>query len=283
MQWVIIIFFVAFIYLIANWLYNKYAKYVVKERILYGTSYTSEDVYTDLTSGDYGLTGSTLMFYHLTEFLSTSKGYLLLFLGGALTTGLFSFIAGWMIKTHLVTAIFGGFITLSLATFSLIKRKKRRLRLIKDELPNALQLIAAIMESGMGFEASLSHVIAESDNSHPLYFELAIMNEAMQRGRRRQEALKLWAQRSGEDTVIEAVSGLVQAEQTGASFGSVLKHHAHKLMQENESEMLRNAEKLPIKMLIPMVLCTLIPLLLVSAGPAIITIFKMFKDIMGKA
>lgn len=283
MKWILIIFMAGLTYTVANWLYSLYAKSAIRERILYGTHYASDEVYTDLTAGDYGLTGSTLMFYHLTEFLSTSKGYLLLFLSGALITAILSFITGWMMKTLLITAIFGGLISLSLATFSLIKRKKRRLRLIKEELPNALQLIAAIMESGMGFEASLGHVIGESDKTHPLYFELAIMNEAMQRGRRRQEALKLWAQRSGEDTVIEAVSGLIQAEQTGASFGSVLKHHAHKLMQQNESEMLRNAEKLPIKMLIPMVICTLIPLLLISAGPAVITIFKMFKDIMGKA
>ena len=284
MQYLILIVLSVAVYFAFNWVYEKYAATKIRDRILYGTRFYSENENrADLTAGDYGLSGSSLFIYHTTEFLRTPKGYLILFITtGAIVTLLASTFDVYF-KSIWVTGILGGLIMLTITSFSIIRYKKQRKNLIREELPTALQLIAAIMESGMGFEASLNHVIDESDKTHPLYFELAVMNEAMQKGRRRQEALRLWAERSGEDSVIEAVSGLIQAEQTGASFGNVLKHHAKKLMQENESKMMQKAERLPVKMLLPMIICTLFPLLIVAAGPALLMVFKMFKDIMSKA
>jgi tight adherence protein C len=284
MQWLIFIFVITISYLVLRWVYQQYARSAIKERMLYGTNFEqapTEEV--NLMAADYGLAGSTLFFHHLTDFLASGKGYIAIFFIGAGSAWLISSLFKISVGSTNSTALLGGLFLLVITTVTLIRRERARKRAFKEELPSALQLVSAIMESGMGFESALNHVVEESDKKHPLYFELSIMNEAMQRGRRRGEALKLWADRSKEDSVIETASSLIQAEQTGGSFGTVLKHHAIRLMQDNEAEMMRNAERLPVKMLIPMVLCTLIPLLLVAAGPAFITIFKMFKDIMGKA
>ncbi len=284
MDILIILFVFSLGFVIIRWLYQQYARSAIKERMLYGANFARDEVEEiNLTASDYGLNGSTLFFHHLTSFLATGKGYVAIFLIGAGVTWLISSLFKVTFGTINSTALLGGLFLLVITTITLIKRERSRKRAFKEELPSALQLISAIMESGMGFESALNHVVEEADQKHPLYFEMAIMNEAMQRGRRRNEALKLWSDRSKEDSVIETASSLIQAEQTGSSFGAVLKHHAKKLMQDNESEMMRNAERLPIKMLIPMVLCTLIPLLIVAAGPAFITIFKMFTDIMSRA
>lgn len=284
MDILIILFVFSLGFVIIRWLYGQYARNAIKERMLYGTNFTLNEVEeVNLTASDYGLKGSTLFFHHLTSFLATGRGYIVIFLVGAGATWLISSLFKLQFGSVNTTALLGGLFLLVVTTITLIRRERARKRAFKEELPSALQLISAIMESGMGFESALNHVVEEADQKHPLYFEMAIMNEAMQRGRRRNEALKLWSDRSKEDSVIETASSLIQAEQTGSSFGTVLKHHAKKLMQDNEAEMMRNAERLPIKMLIPMVLCTLIPLLIVSAGPAFVTIFKMFSDLMGKA
>ena len=284
MQWLILLFVITIGYLTVRWIYQQYARSAIKERMLYGTNFEADTVEeVNLMALDYGLSGGSLFFHHLTNFLASGKGYIVVFLIGAGVTWLIAYTFKVYFSTINTTALFGGLLLLIITTVTLIRRERSRKQAFKDELPSALQMISAIMESGMGFESALNHVVEESDKKHPLYFEMSIMNEAMQRGRRRNEALKLWADRSKEDSVIETAASLIQAEQTGGSFGTVLKHHAKRLMQDNEADMMRRAERLPIKMLIPMVLCTLIPLLLVAAGPAFITIFKMFKDIMGRA
>jgi len=262
---------------------QSYIKNRLRQRLLFGTNPAQEASDANLSAGDYGLSGSARFFYHLSEYLSTSHGYLMLFVLGAILAAGSSVILNKAIQNIFVTALLGGSLLFLLAVFTLRSRKLKRLNLIKYELPNTLEMTAAIMESGLGFEAAIGHVIREADVKHPLYFDLAIMSEAMQRGRRRNEALRLWATRSQESSVADVAAAMIQADQTGASLGSVLKHHANTLLKENEAFLLRRAERLPIRMLAPMVLMILPSVLVVAAGPSVVRIFQIFKTLMEKA
>jgi len=262
---------------------QSYIKNRLRQRLLFGTNPAQEASDANLSAGDYGLSGSARFFYHLSEYLSTSHGYLMLFVLGAILAAGSSVILNKAIQNIFVTALLGGSLLFLLAVFTLRSRKLKRLNLIKYELPNTLEMTAAIMESGLGFEAAIGHVIREADIKHPLYFDLAIMSEAMQRGRRRNEALRLWATRSQESSVADVAAAMIQADQTGASLGSVLKHHANTLLKENEAFLLRRAERLPIRMLAPMVLMILPSVLVVAAGPSVVRIFQIFKTLMEKA
>jgi tight adherence protein C len=253
------------------------------ERMQFGMNIAVASSDPNLSAGDYGLTGSARFFYHLSMFLSSNQGYALLFGLGASIAALGNLLIKKSSADLLITAIAGGSLLLLFVTFLLRSRRNQRLNLIKYELPNALEMIAAIMESGLGFEAALGHVIRESDTKHPLYFDLAIMSEAMQRGRRRNEALRLWASRTSEPGVSDVAAGMIQADQTGASLGSVLTHHANTLLRENEAFLMRRAERLPVRMLAPMVLLILPSVLVVAAGPSISRILQIFKDIMERA
>lgn len=253
------------------------------DRLQFGMNAVADASDANLSAGDYGLTGSARFFYHLSVFLSSNQGYALLFGIGATTAVLGNFLIKKSSNEILIVALSGGSILLLLAVFLLRSRRNQRLNLIKYELPNALEMIAAIMESGLGFEAALGHVIRESDTKHPLYFDLAIMSEAMQRGRRRNEALRLWASRTSEPSVSDVAAGMIQADQTGASLGSVLTHHANTLMKENEAFLMRRAERLPVRMLAPMVLLILPSVLVVAAGPSVTRIFQIFKSLMERA
>jgi tight adherence protein C len=262
---------------------QTYLRNRIRQRLQFGISSAAEVSDANLSAGDYGLAGSARFFYYLSEFLSTKQGYVMLFGLGALLAAGTSLILNKTIQNIFVTAGLGGALLFLLAVFMLRSRRVKRLNLIKYELPNALEMTAAIMESGLGFEAALGHVIREADTKHPLYFDLAIMSEAMQRGRRRNEALRLWANRTKEASVADVAAGMIQADQTGASLGSVLKHHANTLMKENEAFLMRRAERLPVRMLAPMVLMILPSVLVVAAGPSVLRIFQIFKALMEKA
>lgn len=256
----------------------------VRERVLYGFAAPIEEGdFADLSAGDYGLTGQMKFFYNLRLFLGTTYGKTSTFMIGAVIIGVTAFLLGKPIKSLMWMVPGGGMGLLGLGLMTLAVRKKEQENLVRSELPNALQTLSAIMEGGIAFETALNYVLKESDVRHPLYFEMSILAEAMQRGRRRNEALRLWANRSDVQSVNELVAGLIQADQTGASLGAVLRHHGEALMRENEAIIQRRAERLPIRMLMPMASLILPAVMIVAAGPSMVRIFQIMRDIMGKA
>ena len=163
---------------------------------------------------------------------------------------------------------------------ALHRQRVRRERAIRRELPDVLEMLAAIMEGGIAFDAALQHVVRDSNLRHPLYFELSVMLEAMRRGRRRHEALRLFGKRCNLRQVAEVVAGLTQADQSGASIADVLRHHAQTLFREYEAEVQRRAERLPIRMFAPMLLTILPAMFIVTALPSFLRIVRVMESII---
>lgn len=255
----------------------------VKARLLFGFDQADEEEdEVDLSAGDYGLHGSDRFFYHLRDFLSKPQGKMLMFVIGAITASASFAIMGKPFRSILLGAGGGGILLLTVGLLALYTHKKEKTNKVQEELPSALELMAAIMEGGMAFESALMHVIKESDPKHPLYFDLLIMSEAMQRGRRRNEALRLWANRCELIYVSDVVSSMIQADQTGAPLGAVLRHHGQAVLRENEAVIQRRAERLPVRMLMPMAGLILPAVVLVAAGPSMVRIFQIIDDIISK-
>jgi len=236
----------------------------------------------DLSAGDYGLSGRDRIYYHLREFLNTPQGKILMFSLGAVIASASLAMMGKPFRSILFGAGGGGMLLLTSGLFFLYVNKKEKLNRVQTELPSALELMAAIMEGGMAFESALAHMLREADPKHPLYFDLLIVSEAMKKGRRRNEALTLWANRCELVYISDVVSSMIQAEQTGASLGSVLKYHAQAVLRENEAVIQRRAERLPVRMLMPMAGCILPAVIIVAAGPSIVRIMQIIDDIISK-
>lgn len=261
-----------------------YLRSKTKERLNFGVENIVDDPDVDLSAGDYGLSGSARFIYYLSQFLSSSMGNLFIFGAGATLGAIISTASNsGVLKDIAFTSILSGAITFLIAKLVLRTAANKRVQTIKEELPNALQMTAAIMESGLGFEAAINHVVKEADTRHPLYFDLGVMAEAMQNGQRRNQALKLWATRTKEQTVTDVAAAMIQADETGSSLGAVLKHHAGTLLRENEADMMRRAERLPVKMLLPMVGFILFPVLVIAAGPSVLRIVQIFEEMMARA
>lgn len=254
----------------------------IRERVLYAMHIETPEEDIDLSARDYGLRGSARFFYNLREFLTTPKGKWITFLVGASVGGLTVLVTGKSITSFFTYTLVSGGLLLVGITLLLYQHRKEHFFRVKMELPTALETLAAVMEGGSAFEAALANLLKESDLKHPLYLDLSIVNEAMQRGRRRGEALKLWAKRSDLVEIADLVSGMIQADQTGGSLGAVMKHHAQALLKENEAEVQRRAERLPIKMLFPMFTMILPAVMAIAAGPSFIRIFQIIEDITSK-
>jgi tight adherence protein C len=68
------------------------------------------------------------------------------------------------------------------------------------------------------------------------------------------------------------IAALVQSESFGVPIGPLLRTHAADIrIRQRQAAQLR-AQKAPVKMLVPMILCVFPALLVVVAGPALLTI-----------
>jgi tight adherence protein C len=251
----------------------------LRERLLFGIAVEEAPEAADLAAGDYGLSGRRRFAYHTARFLQTLPGRgLTLALGAG--AGNVAALAGGLSAGQAAGAAAGAGV-LSLLGVQLVLRAGRRRfeRAVHRELPSALELLAAIMEGGLGFDAALEYVLAEADPEHPLYFDLGVVSEAMRQGRRRAEALRLWVTRCNIAPVADISAALIQADQTGGSLGSVLHHHARAMFRDNEAEIERRAERLPIRMIMPLFF-TIFPAVFVVAGlPSFLRILRVFSEI----
>lgn len=263
-----------------GWVALEMRRDAMRERLLFGLEGPEREEREDLSAGDYGLRGPARFAYHLSGFLNTWRGrFVIIALGMAIgVTGALG--SGTALRPSLGVGAASGFLAL-LATLWLLRwRSNSRSRRIKRELPNALELLAAVMEGGQGFEAALTYLLREADPAHPLYFDLNVMNEAMRRGQRRTDALRLWAQRCNVMEVSDVTSALIQADVSGGSLGRVLHHHARALFRDNEAEIQRRAERLPIRMLFPMLFTIFPAILVVAAMPSWLRIARVLEEVL---
>ena len=79
------------------------------------------------------------------------------------------------------------------------KRSKKRQKILRLSLPDALDLLVVSVEAGLGLDQAIQHVARELMVSHPqLSEDLSMVTLEMRAGKRRSDALRNFAERTGE-------------------------------------------------------------------------------------
>jgi len=151
-----------------------------------------------------------------------------------------------------------------------LKRQER----ISRELPDAMDLLTVCVEAGLGFDAALAQVARNTDG--PLSLELARALQEMQIGKSRTEALRATVERTTAPELRAFVSALVQAGELGISVAAVLREQAKETRTKRRQRAEEQAQKVPVKILFPLMTCLFPALLVVVMGPGIITIAHLF-------
>lgn len=144
---------------------------------------------------------------------------------------------------------------------------QRRQKLIRQELPDALDMLSVCASAGLGFDQSLQRVSQYWKTE--LSKELSRVMSEMEMGISRSEALRNLAQRLNVSELSSFVSLIIQSEQLGMSVSETLLVQADQMRVERRFRALEEARKIPIKMLIPMALLIFPAILAVVLGPAI--------------
>jgi tight adherence protein C len=168
-----------------------------------------------------------------------------------------------------------------LPRFFLEKRVKKRQEIIRLSMPDALDLLVVSIEAGLGLDQAIQHVAKELQLTHPeLSEDLTLITLEMRAGKRRSDALKNFAERTGEDEVRKLVAILIQNDRFGTSMGESLRTHSDFLRTRRRQEAEERAGKVGVKLVFPIFFFILPSMLIVAAGPGLLQIFKNLFPMM---
>ena len=168
-----------------------------------------------------------------------------------------------------------GFVGFYLPTFFMGIRQRQRHDEILGSLPDALDLMVVCVEAGLGMAAAIQRVGIEIRLASPqLSNELALVNQEMQTGISRTEALRNLAERTGVEDVYALVAMLIQTDRLGTSVAQSLRAHADSMRTRRRQRAEQLARKASIKLAFPLVFLIFPALLLIILGPAGIQLMR---------
>ena len=157
----------------------------------------------------------------------------------------------------------------------LYQKAHDRAEALQRALPDAIDLLTISVESGLGFDAALAQVARNTDG--PLAEEFARMLQEMQIGRGRSDALRSMADRTNLPDLRSFVSSMVQADAFGIPVGQVLRVQSSEIRVKRRQWAEEMAQKVPVKILVPLIFCILPCLFVAVLGPAGISIMNNFS------
>ena len=153
---------------------------------------------------------------------------------------------------------------------------QKRSTLIRDGLPDAMDLLTISVEAGLGFDQAVSRVSKESEG--PLGQEFARLLQEMQLGVGRADAMRAMGERTSLSDLKSFCSAMVQADSLGIPIARVLRIQSQEMRVKRRQRAEEKAQQVPVRMMIPLVLFILPCLFLVIMGPAGIQIADTFSN-----
>ena len=177
---------------------------------------------------------------------------------------------------YIIIAFVAGFF---LPRYFLGRMIKKRQRLIRWGLADALDLMVVSVEAGLGLNAAMLKVSSELRDVHPpVSTEFELANLEIRVGRERDEALRNLAERTGVDDLHSLVAMLIQTDKFGTSIAKGLRVFSDSLRTKRRQRAEQEAQKAAVKLLLPLA-CFLFPTLFIAIlGPAALNLM----DTLGK-
>jgi tight adherence protein C len=205
------------------------------------------------------------------------QSVLVLKAAGTLGVGGLGGLLWWGSRSGTGLLLFGGLVALGywLADLLLYNVGVKRQDLMRRQAPDVLDMLTVCVEAGLGFDAALAQVAANS--SGPLVEEFARVLKEVQLGRARSQAFGDLAGRTDVPELKAFVGALVQADRLGVPIGGVLREQAGELRLRRRQLAEEKAQKVPVKIIFPVMFCIFPTFFVVVIGPGVLRMIEVFS------
>lgn len=162
---------------------------------------------------------------------------------------------------------------LYLPEFWLSMRISARRRQIDKELLLYLDLVATVVEAGLGLGEAVRRVAEVLPGLVALEFMRT--QQEMSAGKPRQTAWRDLIDRSPSQDLRAAVLSIMQAEQYGTSVVEQIRSHVRHLRSERQRRAQEIAQAAAVKMRVPMLIFIMLPFLALVLGPAFLSLSQL--------
>jgi tight adherence protein C len=160
-----------------------------------------------------------------------------------------------------------------LTSFLLSRQVSIRKTEMERQLPNFMDIVTLAVESGQGFDASLATAVDRF--AGPISEEFAVALREIRFGLPRRAALMNIVLRNKElKSLRNLLIAVIQAERFGMSLAGILRVQSSQLRMDKRQRAEEAAQKMPVKMLIPLIFLILPALFTVVLGPAVIMVMQ---------
>ena len=183
---------------------------------------------------------------------------------------------GWpFYRVVLATALAGAF-GYVLPNVLLYNAGQKRETLMRNGLPDAMDLLTISVEAGLGFDAAVSRVAKNGEG--PLNQEFARLLQEMQLGVGRVDAMRAMADRTSLPDIKSFCSAMIQADSLGIPIARVLRIQSQEMRTKRRQRAEEKAQQVPVRIMIPLVLFILPCLFIIIMGPAGIQMAETFSN-----
>jgi tight adherence protein C len=192
--------------------------------------------------------------------------------------GLFIFWTGLVAPARIpFVALLGCAVGMIGPSFWLDAQVSKRQRLLRNALPDALDMLVLCMEGGISLSAALQRVTDELKAAHPiLALEMNIVQREVELGLSPGAAFKKFADRCGLADIRDLASTLQQSERFGASITKALRIYAEGARADRQMRAEETAQKAAVKILFPTLFCIFPAIFIVLLGPAAFQLAPLF-------
>jgi tight adherence protein C len=159
------------------------------------------------------------------------------------------------------------------------RKTRQRQKLIRNGLPDALDLLIVCLEAGSSLDQAIVKASEELRIAHPdLADELRLITTEIRAGKPRLEAFKNFADRTRVQDVRSLVGMLAQTDRFGTSVAQALRTHAETSRTKRRQRAEERAAKVGVKLVFPLIFLLFPALYVVILGPAVIKFIRIFVE-----
>jgi tight adherence protein C len=165
-----------------------------------------------------------------------------------------------------------------LLPFMILRRRaiNRQQKIIRS-LPDALDLLVTCVEAGMGIDAAIALVVEKTDG--PLSETFSRYLKEVGLGLSRRAALTRISERTGVPQLMGLAAAINQGEELGTPLADVLRLQSEDLRADRRERAQSAAQRAPVLMTIPLVVCFMPAMGAVVVVPSILNLVRFTQGI----